>query len=200
MDKRSQLDRVPIERWQGVKVAEIDGQRRVVELNLAVALLKGELPTEIRFLTELKKLNLSYNNDLKGELIKEVFSLKNLEVLRANFCGFTGLLHAEIGNLAKLDTLEMWARLPLKNGDPYPFLLSGGVPKEIGQLKNLRYLRLARHNFTGALPEEIGNMENLRMLDFSECNFSGEIPQSLGKLKKLHTLFLDTNKLTGSIP
>ena len=53
---RNWTSKLPLERWQGVKVERVNGERRVVELNLAVALLKGSLPKEIRYLTKLKKL------------------------------------------------------------------------------------------------------------------------------------------------
>lgn len=186
--------------WQGVKVADINGEPRVIWLDLACAGLSGTLPKEIGQLSELRRLVLSYNEDLKGNLIDEVYQLKNLVTLNTNFSSLTGSLSPLIGNLTQLDTLTMWTYLPDEEGIPYAYRMSGQIPTEIGKLKKLRYLRLGRNGFTGKIPNEIGNMISLRFIDLSQCDLDGEIPASLGDLPHINEIYLFDNQLSGQLP
>lgn len=74
------------------------------ELNLANNALSGSLPGEIRFLQNLKVLNLS-NNQFTG-VPAEIGQLQNLEVLDLSNNGITGL-PSELGNLRNLKILNV---------------------------------------------------------------------------------------------
>jgi len=71
------------------------------------------------------------------------------------------------------------------------------IPKEIGNLVNLRYLKLSNNMIT-SLPNEIGNLKEL-ILVYLTNNKLNSIPKTIGKLSKLQKLYLGGNKLT-SIP
>ena len=76
----------------------------IKELNLSHNNLTGALPAEIRKLTELKKLDISYNK-MTG-LPAELGQLSNLESLDVSYNQLTGLPY-EIGNLKKLKIMNL---------------------------------------------------------------------------------------------
>lgn len=103
--------------------------------------------------------------------------------------------------------------------------LSGNIPDEIGNLKQLTSLSMSWNNLTGelplslfslskleyitligtnglcgTLPENLGNLVNLQSLTLSINKFEGEIPHSIGNLEKLHSLYLENNNFSGELP
>lgn len=73
-------------------------------LNLSNNALSGALPAEVRHLSRLKILNLSYNNFTS--VPAEVGQLSNLEVLDLSYNNLTGLPY-ELGNLSNLKLLDL---------------------------------------------------------------------------------------------
>lgn len=71
-----------------------------------------------------------------------------------------------------------------------------GIPKEIGNLKKLEKLGLEHNNLT-SIPKEIGNLKNLTQL-FLQNNKLMSIPKEIGNIKDLDLLNVSFNKLTGS--
>ncbi len=78
--------------------------------------------------------------------------------------------------------------------------LIGRIPRELGDLANLRRLELYRNRLTGPIPSELGNLANLGRLYLHENDLTGPIPPELGNLANLGWLYLHENDLTGSIP
>jgi len=78
--------------------------------------------------------------------------------------------------------------------------LKGQIPKEIGNLKKLKYLQLSNNQLTGPIPPEMGNLSNLLQFEIDNNQLSGQIPKELGKLTKVFVFRLYGNKLTGPIP
>jgi uncharacterized protein (TIGR02145 family) len=101
----------------------------------------------------------------------------------------TGNLPLEIGNLSKLQNLQ------LQDNE-----ISGSIPFEIGNLSNLQYLNFWFNEFSGNIPSEIGNLTNLLSLDLSWNHLTGAIPPTIGYLTMLIELNLYLNQLSGSIP
>ena len=60
------------------------------------------------------------------------------------------------------------------------------LPKEIGRLKNLKYLGLNRNELSD-LPPEIGDLDNLEVLEMWD-NELNDIPDEMGKLQSLQVL------------
>ena len=103
--------------------------------------------------------------------------------------GLTGVIPPALGNLEKLQTLE------LGFND-----LSGGIPAELGNLAELRDLYLNENQLAGAIPAELGNLSALQWLWLPGNALTGPIPQELGNLSALTRLWLQGNALTGPIP
>ena len=78
--------------------------------------------------------------------------------------------------------------------------LSGAIPAELGNLTWLRHLDLGANRLTGAIPSELGGLMSLGHLDLGENRLSGAIPAELRNLHYLHNLYLDGNRLEGAIP
>ncbi|KAL9679919.1 hypothetical protein QQ045_017790 [Rhodiola kirilowii] len=78
--------------------------------------------------------------------------------------------------------------------------LYGGIPREIGNLKNLNSLFLRGNNLTGEIPSSIGKLQMLQELNLGINRLSGELPSSLGNITTLSHLSLAYNQLEGTIP
>ena len=72
--------------------------------------------------------------------------------------------------------------------------LSGALPSQIGNLKNLKVLNVSNNNFTG-VPAEIGQLSQLEILDLSNNSLTG-LPNELGNLKNLKTFNISGNEFS----
>eukprot|EP00752_Nemacystus_decipiens_P006605 g5942.t1 len=175
----------PLGEWHGVTV---DGEGRVVELDLWDNSLYGTIPAALAGLTALQKLRLS-SNQLSGVIPVELGGLKSLAILSLGRNKLTGPIPAELGGLTALGTLS------LKENQ-----LSGTIPGALGGLKSLTWLGLHTNKLTGPIPAELGGLTALETLGLEENQLSGVIPVELGGLKSLTYLALGRNNLTGPIP
>ncbi|XP_058767809.1 leucine-rich repeat receptor protein kinase HPCA1-like [Vicia villosa] len=101
-----------------------------------------------------------------------------------------GQLSSAIQSLSQLDTLDL----------SYNVGMTGSIPKEIGNLKNLKSLALVNCGFSGPIPDSIGSLKKLTFLALNSNKLNGNIPRTLGNLAVLDWLDLDDNQLEGSIP
>ncbi|KAK7830522.1 putative leucine-rich repeat receptor-like protein kinase [Quercus suber] len=79
-------------------------------------------------------------------------------------------------------------------------LITGTIPKELWNLKDLFELDLRNNTFVGPIPSALGLLTNLSLLDLSSNEINGSIVSEIGMLKNLLVLKLEHNKLTGPIP
>ena len=130
----------------------------------------------------------TFAEHLKG--IIEIDGRGRITLLHIPFGDFQpklkGEIPPELGNLSKLEVLNLHGSLP------------AGIPPELGNLSNLKELTL--RGVIGGIPAELGNLSNLELLDISDAGLTGEIPAELGKLSNLRELDLNDNELTGEIP
>ncbi len=73
--------------------------------------------------------------------------------------------------------------------------ITGNLPAEIGNLKNLQILK-ANNNLMTGMPAEIGQLPNLQVCNISQ-NFLASVPKEIGRAQSLQTLDLSNNELIG---
>ncbi|PWA37549.1 Leucine-rich repeat-containing protein [Artemisia annua] len=150
--------------------------------------ISGELPASIVNCTHLRVLNVSSNN-ITGPL-PDLSKLINLEVLDISDNYFAGKFPAWVGSLTAL------TQLSLGDND----FEEGGIPNNIGNLKNLKFLYLRGCRLTGQIPKSIFGLKELGTLDLAGNKLSGEFPVEITNLVNLWKIELFGNELTGVIP
>ena len=171
--------------WDGVTLG--GSPPRVHELRLADGGLRGRDARALRWLTELRRLELS--NFGLSYIPRELGELEHLEEVRLVGGRLDGGIPAELGQLSALTHLELNV-----------YQLAGQIPVELGQLRNLTYLKLSANQLTGSIPPEFGQLRNLTYLDLSYNQLTGPIPGELGQLVGLQEVRLSGNPLTGCVP
>ena len=176
---------VPVADWEGVSVR--GGPARVTGIHLRNKEMRGVIPPQLGYLTELEYLHVGAINYLAGPIPRELGLLTKLKVFFAGGRNrLTGTIPAELGNLTGLEVLY------LSNNR-----LTGTVPR-LGP--NLRHLELRGNRLGGPLPEWLGEAAKLRLLILHNNNFAGSIPRGLGRLPRLRNVTLSRNALTGCVP
>jgi len=150
---------------------------------------------------------------LPAPVSAQTFSCDNVtEIPRAECNALVAFYHSTNGG--HWDSNEGWLRTTtpcqwkgvtcqaghIKKLRLYNNQLTGTLPPEIGNLKQLSQLTLDINQLRGNLPPELGNLTNLESLSLQKNLLSGELPSELEKLKNLRTLLVHKNQLSGSIP
>ena len=185
VNKKNWLSTHPLSAWHGVTVNSSD---RVERLNLEKNGLKGELPSVLGELAELKSLKLS-DNSIDGNIPGSIGDLRNLDTLSIVQSGLRGEIPTSLGNLTNLEHLYL-----------YENQLSGAIPSTLGNLVKLEQLSLFKNNFSGEIPASLGRLASLVDMDLSVNSLTGSIPPELAGMSGLKYLDLRFNFLTGNIP
>ncbi|XP_018490589.1 somatic embryogenesis receptor kinase 4-like isoform X2 [Raphanus sativus] len=77
--------------------------------------------------------------------------------------------------------------------------ITGEIPTELGDLRELVSLDLYQNKLSGPIPSSLGKLDKLRFLRLNNNNLSGEIPLSLTAVS-LQVLDVSNNQLNGDIP
>ncbi|CAJ1358732.1 unnamed protein product, partial [Effrenium voratum] len=78
--------------------------------------------------------------------------------------------------------------------------LHGPLPASLGRLTKLTVLDLCNNRLMGEIPESLGQLAEVKRLLLCENQLSGPLPSSMGKLRSLEVLVLSENRLSGRIP
>ncbi|KAL5577443.1 hypothetical protein UlMin_019142 [Ulmus minor] len=220
--------------WEGIGCGNHTGN--VMELNLRnpyhminggvgdtnaykSSCLGGKINPSLLSLEHLSFLDLSMN-DFGGISIPDLFGeMLNLNYLNLSFASFSGEIPSNLGNLSRLETLDLYA-------DSYSIIgslelraenlnwLSGlsslkhlnlgfGLPVSLPfvNFTSLQVLDLSHNSFTSPIPSWLFNLTSLRKLHLRWNFFQGSIPSEIANLKSLEDLDLSsTLSLEGQLP
>jgi len=161
-------------------------------LSLFMNPITGSLPQELKLLTSLEYLDLTLTQ-VEGDIFEFVSywpNLNDLYVGKSKLHGsFPTNLHHQVKKLSNLDLRNVKGIL--------------SIPTTIGLLTNLLSLRFGdtlEASITGTLPSQLANLRNLQTLFVQKTDITGSLPTEIGSLQKLQVLILNNNKLFGSIP
>ncbi len=199
--------------WEGVSTNIVDGEVRVIGLDLGGAEMVGILPSEIGNLTKLQLLNIGLN-DLHDDIITPISKLNELLYLDISFLDgsiidieldediFPKLGYLFLNGFNSNGNLPNWicglnlTRLSASNAN----LNRESVVRVIGSMSKLELLDLSFNKFGGEIPQELYELKNLLELNLSVCGLSGDIKREIGQLSKIKTVKLAENYLNGEIP
>lgn len=181
---------VPVSGWAGIDTEIIANQEHVIKIELASSYLNGTLPSEIGNLTELKNLQIIFNNNLTGDIPIEIGNLLKLEVLSFWNNNLTGTIPSEIGNCSNLIDLLLDDNQ-----------LTGNIPQTFENFDKLRTFWVNGNQLSGTIPDIFSNWSELVNFSIGEektgglfNNFDGHI--DLSNSPKLNLCWIYKNNIS----
>ncbi|KAK6945339.1 Serine-threonine/tyrosine-protein kinase, catalytic domain [Dillenia turbinata] len=127
-----------------------------------------------------------------GYIPSEIAQILSLQKLCLSYNNFTNPIPLSLFN----DNTSSLLSLDLSHNS-----LTGSVPNEIRNLRNLCFLDLSSNLLNGSLPDKLSELQSLGgTLNLSHNLFSGAVPTSYGNFPVRVSLDLRYNNLTGKIP
>ncbi|KAM0949475.1 putative non-specific serine/threonine protein kinase [Dioscorea sansibarensis] len=150
--------------------------------------LHGLVPPDIRNLTSLYVLVLSFNAIDMSLAISQLGNLRKLQYLYSEYV--MSPFHELGGNFSELGTTLRVLDLKLSS-------LTGSLPRWIGNFTNLQFLDVSTNSLSGEIPSSLGQLSALQVLTLGGNQFNGTVPESLGELPDLLSFDLSYNSLEG---
>ncbi|KAK6134393.1 hypothetical protein DH2020_031859 [Rehmannia glutinosa] len=185
-------------RFSGPIPASISNLSRLTIFDIYLNSFSGIIPITLGNLHQLQVLRLSENqftNNLsipQQDFLTPLTNCKNLTFIRIDRNPITGVLPKSLGSANMSASLENFIAFSCR--------ISGTIPDEIGNLKNLIWLTLGDNELTGKIPTTLGRLKNLQRLSIYENKLQGSIPPSFCSLENLYLLSLESNRLSGELP
>ena len=178
--------------WYGV-TCDNTSHSYVISLSLVQNNLRGTLPKNLWKLRNLQGLCIYGNSRLSGK-VDEVLSANMTALLRLDlaFNRLSGTIPGEI--FPKMKSLVK-IQLCCQMGEG----LSGGLPKDVGNLTELQVISLGQNQINGSIPQSIGRLTKLWFLDLETANLSGGF-ENLFNVSSLRYLHLSLAGLHGTLP
>ncbi|KAM4070429.1 hypothetical protein ACB094_12G165100 [Castanea mollissima] len=175
--------------FTGIIPASFGRFQKMQALVLGGNSLSGEIPTFIGNLTELFQLFLN-ENLFEGTIPPSIVNCQLLQFLDISLNKLNGSISQHTG----------LSSLPLVFLNLSHNLLTGKLPFEVSNLKNINELDVSNNHLSGEIPTSIGNCLILEHLYLQGNSFKGAIPSSLASLRGLRRLDVSQNNLSGPIP
>ena len=168
-----------------------DKNRHVIALNLRQNNgMKGKV-TGLDRLKYLFGICLGYNYQLTGE-VSQLLRMFKPYLLRFDF-DFTGI-HGKFPDTIATDK-PLLGKVQLAGSKK----VTGELPQNIGDLKNLQVLSIGETRITGKIPPSIAELQKLWFLDLEELFMKGTL-SFLRNITSLRYVHLKINQLSGNIP
>jgi hypothetical protein len=174
------------ESWQGVTCQCSNELCELKELDLSTYNLTGTLPESVGNWKEISLFNVDKNH-IRGQIPENISNWNHINSLAAEHNQLSGSLPNSLWSLTNLSLLNL-------NNNPFN---PSTLPVSIGNLTNLRVLRLAYTQLYGTIPETISNCQKIEQIYFQNNNFTGFIPKGFGNLKSIFHVDLNNNYFTG---
>ncbi|XP_076884006.1 receptor-like protein EIX2 [Bidens hawaiensis] len=175
----------------------ITGLQSLVSLNLAFCDFNGPVPSCLMSMNSLTYLDLSLNQftDIQAMRNSSTESICNLRELDLSWNKFDGKsLFDVLTNLFECESSKLESLKFAESG------LSGDLPLQLGNLKNLVHIDLYGNSISGLIPDSLGDLSSLQTLELGFNSISGPIPDSIGKLSSLLSMKLRSNYISGPLP
>ncbi|CAJ1910095.1 unnamed protein product [Sphenostylis stenocarpa] len=168
--------------WPGVSCTG----DRVTQLSLPNKNLTGYIPSELGFLTSLKRLSLPYNN-FSNAIPPSLFNATSLIVLDLSHNALGGSLPSHFLSLKFLRHLDLSSNS-----------FNGSLPPTLSDLTSLTgTLNLSFNHFSGGIPASLAHLPVAVSLDLRNNNLTGKIPQVGSLLNQGPTAFSGNPGLCG---
>ncbi|KAF8100969.1 hypothetical protein N665_0212s0013 [Sinapis alba] len=169
--------------------------------------LGGKIHPSLTRLKFLSYLDLSSNDFNFTEIPQFIGRMVSLRYLNLSCSSFSGEVPASLGNLSKLESLDLYAQSFIDNDEaPVSFTLrASSLGWLSGLSSSLAYLKMGFVSLSGAGEtwlEDFSRLSKLRELHLSNCelkNLPLYLPSS-ANLKLLEVLDLSQNSLSSPIP
>ena len=181
--------------FKGVFPSEVLSLPNLEVLHLTDNPFPQGLPSGLASLGNLKYFS-CYNCELSGAFPSWMTGMTGLEGIELQHNAFSGPLPAEIEGLVNLKKLDLSDQTLSPGGG-----FTGSLPSFAAQ-SSLRYIYLARNNFTGSIPPNFLNATDnsgLVMLDLQYNALTGTIPSELSRISQMN-IFLANNKIDAIAP
>ncbi|KAK4489780.1 hypothetical protein RD792_000417 [Penstemon davidsonii] len=159
------------------------------ELRISSNSLTGEIPSQLANCPRIAELDLSRNN-LSGDVPSEITASLTLQIIRLQDNKLTGVIPNSFSSSQSLRELQ------LGNNK-----LQGPIPCSLSRVQHFSsVLNLSMNLLSGEIPKCLGDLDMLEILDISSNNFSGEIPSEVNNMASLTYLNISFNQLLGQVP
>ncbi|XP_059643454.1 receptor-like protein EIX1 [Cornus florida] len=160
----------------------------LVELRLSGCGLDHLPAVPVVNFTSLATLDLSFNN-FQFSIPDWLFiSLKGLDTLNLQFCGFHGPIPSGLRNMTALRNLVLSYNL-----------FNSTIPDWLYSFSHLEFLDLSFNELQGVISSPIGSLTSVVTLDFSFNKLEGKLPTSFENLCSLKEINLSGTNVGGNI-